>query len=156
MFFCCCCFGVTQTINRECAKPFCFLFRVFFYSRLHRALIALFVCACLKQWYFEHLAVTPESHDADTGRDTPCRHSIQIETVETQMCYPLMWNVTLDATITHFSVLYIFPRPSTHKALKPNSVVILVSEMLGKKCSVPSEARTWDLWLANPIMLSRR
>ena len=23
------CFGVTQTLNRECAKPFCFLFRVF-------------------------------------------------------------------------------------------------------------------------------
>ena len=26
------CFGVTQTINRDCAKPFCFLFRVFWLS----------------------------------------------------------------------------------------------------------------------------
>ena len=30
MFFFC--FGVTQTINRECAKPFCFLFLVFWLS----------------------------------------------------------------------------------------------------------------------------
>ena len=33
--------------------------------------------AYLKQWYFDQCAATHECHAADTGHDTPSRHSIQ-------------------------------------------------------------------------------
>ena len=32
---------------------------------------------CLQQWYFDQCAATQECHAADTGHDTPPRHSIQ-------------------------------------------------------------------------------
>ena len=35
--------------------------------------------ACLQQWYFDQCAATQECHVADTGHDTPPRHSIQTQ-----------------------------------------------------------------------------
>ena len=35
--------------------------------------------ACLQQWYFDQCAATQECHAADTGHDTPPRHSIQTQ-----------------------------------------------------------------------------
>ena len=47
-------------------------------------MLFLFICwglttasTCLYHWYFDQCAATQEYHAADTGHDTPPRHSIQ-------------------------------------------------------------------------------
>ena len=59
---------------------------------------------------------TPSQY-TDTGHDTPPRHRIQTQDMtphpvkvyrhraDLSLCYPLMWNVTLEYTITHFNAI---------------------------------------------------
>ena len=60
--------------------------------------------ACLKQWYFDQFAATQECHAADTGMTS---HPVTVyrQGADLSLCYPLMWNVTLEYTATHFNVL---------------------------------------------------
>ena len=71
-----------------------------------------------------------------------------------------MWNVTLEYTTTHFNVLGQTwsgnPSPTfyTHQRklnfLMLYSVMVVVSQKLGRKCTVPTGSWTRDLWCANP------
>ena len=53
----------------------------------------------LEQCYFDQCAATLEieCNAADTGHDTPPRHSI--------LTHQLMWNITMKVTTTHFNAL---------------------------------------------------
>ena len=52
-----------------------------------------------RQWYFDQRAATQECHAADTGHDTPPRHSIQTHGPHIlSLCYPFMWNITPEYT----------------------------------------------------------
>ena len=59
--------------------------------------------ACLKQWHFDKCAPTQECQADDTGHDT--QHvTVYRHRADRSLCYPLMWNVTLEYTATHFNV----------------------------------------------------
>ena len=55
---------------------------------------------------FVQCAATQKSHAADTGHDTPPRHSIlTVHRANLSLCYLLMWNITMEYKTTHFNVL---------------------------------------------------
>ena len=61
--------------------------------------------ACLKQWYFDQCVATQKCHAADTGHDTPPRHSIQTHDLSVAvLSIGVEPNVTLEYTATHFNV----------------------------------------------------
>ena len=44
------------------------------------------------------------------------------------------------------------PRPSAHTSTQLyDAVMVVVSQKLGRKCTVPSESWTRELWCANPL-----
>ena len=54
------------------------------------------------------------------------------------LCYPLMWNVALKYTATHFNVLVrpdreILPRPSTHTSERDAVIKVIISWKLYRK-----------------------
>ena len=60
-------------------------------------------------------------------------------------CYPLMWNVTLDYTTTHFNILGQTrsgnPSPTFHKPANTqpfDAAVVVISQKLGRKCTIPT------------------
>ena len=63
-------------------------------------------------------AATQEYHAEDTGHDTQTV-TVYRHRADLLLCYPLMWNVKLECTTTHFNVLGeirsgIPHQPSTH------------------------------------------
>ena len=58
------------------------------------------------------------------------------------LCYPLMWNVTLEYTTTHFNVL---------SKTFPDLPHTPANAQLGRKCIAPTGSWTRDLWSANPL-----
>ena len=81
------------------------------------------------------------------------------DTLDLLLCYPLMWNITLEYTATHFNVLGQTrpenPSPTFHthqrKLKLYNAVMLVVSQKLCRKCTVPTESWTRDLWFVNPL-----
>ena len=72
------------------------------------------------------------------------------------LCYPVNWNVILEYTAAHLSLIKphreIIPRPSTHTpaiAQLCDAIIVVVSQKLGRKCTVPTESWARDLWFAN-------
>ena len=55
-----------------------------------------------------HRNAMPQTQDTTPHPVTVYRHGANLS-----LCYPSMWNVTLEYTATHFNVLGD-PRPSTH------------------------------------------
>ena len=60
--------------------------------------------AYLKQWCFDQCAATHDCLATDLGHDTPPCHSIYRHRADLSLCYPLMWNFTLEYT-NHFNIL---------------------------------------------------
>ena len=61
-----------------------------------------------------HRNAMPQTQDTTSYPITVCRHRADL-----LLCYPSMWNATLENTATHFNVLgktepKILPRPPTH------------------------------------------
>ena len=72
------------------------------------------------------------------------------------LCYQLNWNVTLEYTNTYFNVWDQTqlgnPSPTFHthqRTLNFDAVMVVVSQKLGRKCIVPAESWTRNLWCAN-------
>ena len=76
-----------------------------------------------------HRNVMPQTQDMTPHPVTVYRHGAELS-----LCYPLMWDITLEYTATHFNVLGqtrpgIFPRPSTHTS------EVVVSQKLSRAAS---------------------
>ena len=74
---------------------------------------------------------------------TPYPITVYRHGADLSLCYPLMWNITLDYTITHFNVLgqtrpgNPFPTFHTHQRTHNlnNAFMVVVSQKLGRKCT---------------------
>ena len=92
-----------------------------------------------------HRNVMPQTQDM-----TPHPITIYKHRVDLSLCYPWMWNVTQEYTTTHFNVLGKTksgnPSPTfyTHQQTL-NSMMVLVSQRLGRQCTVLAVSWTWDL-----------
>ena len=77
------------------------------------------------------------------------------------LCYPLMWNVTLEYTSTHFNILgqTLSGNPSatfhSHQR-KLTLMMLVVSKRLSKKSTIPAESWTVGPVVCESIMLSAR
>ena len=88
-----------------------------------------------------HRNVMPQTQDMTPHPVTVYRH-----TIGPSLCFPLVWNVTLEYTTTHFN--------KTHTQSNDRLVdaaMVVVSQKLGRKCTVSTEFWTRDLWCANPL-----
>ena len=98
-----------------------------------------------------HRNVMTQTQDTTTHPVTIYRHMADLS-----LCNPLMWNVTLEYTATHFNVLGETQpgnpsRPSTHTPANVqfyDAVVVEVSRKLGRKYNT---YRVLNLWCANPL-----
>ena len=87
-----------------------------------------------------HRNVMPQTQDMTPHPITVYRHRAGLS-----LCYPLMWNVTLEYTTYHFSVLgqTQLGNPSPNLPhIQANTqlydVMVVVSQNLGRKCTVPT------------------
>ena len=82
-----------------------------------------------------HRNAMSQTQDMTPHRVTVYRHGTDLS-----LCYPLMWNVTLEYTAIHFNVLGQTrsgnPSPTLHTQLYDASMVV-VSQKLGRKCTLP-------------------
>ena len=77
--------------------------------------------------------------------------------VDLSLCYPFMWNVTLEYTATHFNVLGETrpgnPSPTFHTHQRTLNLMLLWWLTVGSsvESTVPTGSWTRDLWCANPL-----
>ena len=102
-----------------------------------------------------HRNVMPQTQDMTSQPIRVYRHGADLS-----LCYPLIWNVTLEYTTTHFNFLGETrpgnPSPTFHintpaTAQFYDAVMVVVSQKLGRKFIVPTGSWTRDLWCANPL-----
>ena len=111
-----------------------------------------------QQLYFDQCAATQEFHAADTGHNMPTRHSIQ---TQGQPVDVLSIDVECHTGIPNYPIWCLgsdrigksLPdRPHTPaNAQLHDAVMVVVSQTLGWKCTVPTESWIRDLWCANPL-----
>ena len=84
---------------------------------------------------------------------TPHPFSVYIHWADLSLCYPLMWNVTLEYTATHFNVLCVTrpanpspDLPHTPANAQLNAVMVVISWKLSRKYCTNR-----DLWCVNPL-----
>ena len=90
-----------------------------------------------------HRNVIQQTQDMAPNPVTVYRHGADMS-----LCYPLMWSVAQEYTTTHFNVLgqTTSGNPSltfhTHQQMLNFMILVtvVVSQMLGKKCIVPTES----------------
>ena len=98
-----------------------------------------------------HRNALPQNQDTTTHSVTVNRHGADLS-----LCYPLMWNVTLEYTATHFNVLGETrpgnPSPTFHTHQQTLNLMLSWWLTVGSsvESTVPTGSWTWDLWCANP------
>ena len=105
-----------------------------------------------------HRNAMPQTQDTTPHPVIVYRHGANLS-----LCYPLMWNVTLEYTATHFNVLGETrpgnPSPTFHthqRTLNFNhtqqrTLNLMLLWWLTVASSVESTVPTRDLWCANPV-----
>ena len=94
-----------------------------------------------------HRNAMPQTQDRTPHPVTVYRHRADLS-----LCFPLIWNVTLEYTTTHLNVLGQTrsgnPSPTFHTPQQTLIVMMLVlSQKLSRKCTIPT--RSWTR--ANPL-----
>ena len=88
---------------------------------------------------------------------TPYPITVYRHGADLSLCYPLMWNVTLEYTATHFNVLGETwpgnPSPTFHTQQRTLNFMLLWWLTVGSsvESTVPTGSWTRDLWCANPL-----
>ena len=99
-----------------------------------------------------HRNAMPQTQDMTTHPVTVYRHRADLS-----LCYPFMWNVTLEYTATHFNVLGETwpgnPSPTFHTHQRTLNLMLLWWSTVGSsvESTVPIGSWTRDLWCANPV-----
>ena len=99
-----------------------------------------------------HRNAMPQTQDMTPHPVTVYRHGADLS-----LCYPLMWNVTLEYTTTHFNVLGETrpgnPSPTFHTHQRTLNLMLLWWSTVGSsvESTVPTGSWTRDLWCANPV-----
>ena len=96
-----------------------------------------------------HKNTMPQTQDMTPHPVTVYRHRVDL-----LLCYPLMWNVTLEYTTTHImswvrSDREILHQPSTHTLANAHiydAGMVVVSKKLSRKYTVPTGSLNRDLW----------
>ena len=99
-----------------------------------------------------HRNAMPQTQDMTPHPVTVYRHGAEL-----LLCYPLMWNVTLEYTATHFNVLGETrqgnPSPTFHTHQRTLNLMLSLWSTFGNsvESTVPTGSWTRDLWCANPV-----
>ena len=99
-----------------------------------------------------HRNAMPQTQDTTPHPVTVYRHGADLS-----LCYPLMWNVTLEYTATHFNVLGETrpgnPSPTFHTYQRTLNLMLSWWSTVGSsvESTVPTGSWTRDLWCANPV-----
>ena len=99
-----------------------------------------------------HRNVMPQTQDTTSHPVTVYRHGADLS-----LCYPSMWNVTLEYTATHFNVLGETrpgnPSPTFHTHQRMLNLMLSLWSTIGSsvESTVPTGSWTRDLWCANPV-----
>ena len=99
-----------------------------------------------------HRNAMPQTQDTTPHPVTVYRHGANLS-----LCYPSMWNVTLEYTATHFNVLGETrpgnPSPSFHTHQRTFNLMLSWWSTVGSsvESTVPTGSWTRDLWCANPV-----
>ena len=99
-----------------------------------------------------HRNAMPQTQDTTPHPVTVYRHGANLS-----LCYPLMWNVTLEYTATHFNVLgetrWGNPSPTFHTHQQTLNLMMSWWSTVGSsvESTVPTRSWTRDLWCANPL-----
>ena len=94
----------------------------------------------------------PQTQDTTPHPVTVYRHGANLS-----LCYPSMWNVTLEYTATHFNVLGETrpgnPSPTFHTHQRTFNLMLSWWSTVGSsvESTVPTGSWTRDLWCANPV-----
>ena len=127
-----------------------------------RSVIDLFVCWGLASLFniWGHIMAMPAcgsdtSICCHTGMPCPdmTPHPVTVyrHRVNLSLCYPLMWNVTMEYTTTHFYVLCQTQSRNPSLTFGTHQQMVAVSQKLGRNWTVPSKSWAQDLWRANPL-----
>ena len=99
-----------------------------------------------------HRNAMPQTQDTTPHPVTVYRHGANLS-----LCYPSMWNVTLEYTATHFNVLGETrpgnPFPTFHTHQRTFNLMLSWWSTVGSsvESTVPTGSWTRDLWCANPV-----
>ena len=99
-----------------------------------------------------HRNAMPQTLDTTPHPVTVYRHGADLS-----LCYPSMWNVTLEYTATHFNVLGETwpgnPSPTFHTHQRTFNLMLSWWSTVGSsvESTVPTGSWTRDLWCANPV-----
>ena len=99
-----------------------------------------------------HRNAMPQTQGTTPHPVTVYRHGANLS-----LCYPSMWNVTLEYTATHFNVLGETrpgnPSPTFHTHQRTFNLMLSWWSTVGSsvESTVPTGSWTWDLWCANPV-----
>ena len=99
-----------------------------------------------------HRNAMPQTQDTTPHPVTVYRHGANLS-----LCYPSMWNVTLEYTATHFNVLGETrpgnPSPTFHTHQRTFNLMLSWWSTVGSsvESTVPTGSWTRDLWCANPV-----
>ena len=99
-----------------------------------------------------HRNAMPQTQDTTSHPVTVYRHGADLS-----LCYPLMWNVTLEYTATHFNVLGETrpgnPSPTFHTHQRTLNLMLSLWPTVGSsvESNVPTGSWTRALWCTNPV-----
>ena len=99
-----------------------------------------------------HRNAMPQTQDTTPHPVTVYRHVANLS-----LCYPSMWNVTLEYTATHFNVLGETrpgnPSPTFHTHQRTFNLMLSWWSTVGSsvESTVPTGSWTRDMWCANPV-----
>ena len=99
-----------------------------------------------------HRNAMPQTQNTTPHPVTVYRHGANLS-----LCYPSMWNVTLEYTATHFNVLGETqpgnPSPTFHTHQRTFNLMLSWWSTVGSsvESTVPTGSWTRDLWCANPV-----
>ena len=138
----------------------------------HFSIICLFVCLGLTSLWniWGHITTVPACNSGTLTNVLPHRNAMpQTQDItphpvtvyrhgaDLSLCYPLMWNVTLEYTATHFNVLGETrpgnPSPTFHTHQRTLNLMLSWWSTVGSsvESTVPTGSWTRDLWCANPV-----
>ena len=112
----------------------------------------LLVAVVLLTNVLPHRNAMPQTRDTTPHPVTVYRHGANLS-----LCYPSMWNVTLEYTATHFNVLGETrpgnPSPTFHTHQRTFNLMLSWWSTVGSsvESTVPTGSWTRDLWCANPV-----
>ena len=99
-----------------------------------------------------HRNAMPQTQDTTPHPVTVYRHGAKLS-----LCYPSMWNVTLEYTATHFNVLGETrpgnPSPTFHTHQRTFNLMLSWWSTVGSSVESTVSTGSWtrDLWCANPV-----